>query len=196
MNYLDIVLGIILLIGLWKGFSNGLFKELASLIAIVAAIYGATHFSNYAATIITNNVNIDPKYVQLLAFATTFIIIIIGISLLGKILTKIADTAALGFLNKLAGGIFGAVKLAFIVSAIWMFIKPINNGLQIIKDETIQSSILFDKVEAVAPAILPKLMAKFDEMKPKKDSPTEENEPITPRFPKTTDPTIEEPQSI
>lgn len=190
MNYLDIVLGIILLIGLWKGFSNGLFKELASLVAIVAAIYGATHFSNYAAEIITKNINLDAKYVQLLAFAVTFFIIILGISLLGKVLTKIADTAALGFLNKLAGGIFGAVKLAFIVSAIWMFIKPINNGLQIIKKQTAESSILFDKVEAVAPAILPKLMEKFDEMKPE-----EEDAPIYPS-PTNTQPTIDAPQSI
>lgn len=194
MNYLDIVLGILLLIGLWKGFSNGLFKEFASLIAIVAAIYGATHFSNYAATFITQNFNLDPKYVQLLAFAVTFIIIILGISLLGKLLTKIADSASLGFLNKLAGGIFGAVKIAFIVSAIWMFIKPINNGLKIIKDETIKGSILFDKVEAVAPIVLPKLMETLDKNKDKDDNDLQTPKDST----NTTKPThtIKEPQSI
>ncbi len=189
MNYLDIVLGIVLLIGLWKGFSNGLFKELASLVAIVAAIYGATHFSNYAAVLITNNVNIDPKYVQLLAFAATFIVIVLGISLFGKLLTKIADSASLGFLNKLAGGIFGAVKLAFIVSSIWMFIKPINNGLHIIKKETIKSSILFNKVEAIAPIVLPKLMEQLDKNNEDYDASKPSSHP-------NTNPTIETPQSI
>ncbi len=189
MNIIDIVLGILLLIGFYKGFTNGLFKELASLVAIVAAIYGATHFSNYAAEIITNNINLDPKYVQLLAFAATFILIIIGISLIGKALTKIADSASLGFLNKLAGGIFGAVKLAFIVSAVWMFLKPINNSLNILKKETTDSSILFNKVEAVAPVILPKFMEQLDKNK------TEE-EQATPNSPTNNTPTVDEPQSI
>lgn len=191
MNYLDIVLGIVLLIGLWKGFSNGLFKELASLVAIVAAIYGATHFSNYTAAFITNTININPNYVKLLAFALTFIVIIIGISLFGKLLTKIANSASLGFLNKLAGGIFGAVKLAFIVSAIWMILKPFNDTFNIIKKETQESSILFSKVEAVAPVILPKIMEKLDKNKAEEEESTPQEE-----TPTNTQPNIEQPQSI
>ena len=81
MNYLDIILGILLLYGLVKGFMKGLFVELASLIAIVAAIYGATHFSDYIGNHLAKSVSWEPQYIKLTAFALTFIGILIVVSL-------------------------------------------------------------------------------------------------------------------
>ena len=45
MNYLDIILAIPLLWGLYKGISKGIVKELAALIAL-AGVYGAVHFAD------------------------------------------------------------------------------------------------------------------------------------------------------
>ena len=41
MNYLDIVLGVVLLIGLFRGLMNGLIVEIASIAALLLGIYGA-----------------------------------------------------------------------------------------------------------------------------------------------------------
>ena len=41
MNFLDIVIGLLLVWGLFKGLKNGLFVEIASLAALIAGIYGA-----------------------------------------------------------------------------------------------------------------------------------------------------------
>ena len=162
MNYLDIVLGILLLYGLVKGVMKGLFVELASLIAIVAAIYGATHFSDYVGNHIAKSVSWEPQYIKLTAFALTFIGILIVVSLFGRGLTKIANFAALGLVNKLLGAAFGFLKIAFIASAVIMFIGPLNNTLEIVKKETINESILYSKVAAFAPLILPKIMKEIN----------------------------------
>ena len=163
MNILDIILGIVLLYGLVKGIMKGLFVELASLIAIVAAIYGATHFSDFVGNYLSQTVNMSAQYTKFAAFAITFIGVIVLVSLLGKTLTKIANFAALGIVNKLLGGLFGFLKMAFIASAIIMFIGPLNKGLGIIKQETISSSLLYTKVAEFAPLILPKIMNEFNE---------------------------------
>ena len=177
MNYLDIAIGILLLFGIIKGISRGLFVELASLIAIIAAIYGATHFSDYAGNYIAKQVNWEEKYIKLTAFALTFLLIIIGVSALGKVLTKIASLAALGLVNKLLGAVFGFLKMAFIASAIIMFLGPINSNLNIVKKETIENSLLYDKVAAFAPLILPAIMKEYDKNKDKfKKSETEYEE--------------------
>lgn len=165
MNYLDLILGGLLLFGLVKGIMKGLFVELASLIAIIAAIYGATHFSDYAANFLSKTVNWEPNYIRIAAFGITFVIILIVVSLLGKILTKIANFAALGILNKLLGGAFGFLKMAFIASAVIMFIGPLNDKLEIVKKETISNSILYNRVAAFAPLILPKIMKEFNKDK-------------------------------
>ena len=46
MNVLDIIILVLLVLGLINGFRKGLFVEVASLVALVAGIYGAIHFSN------------------------------------------------------------------------------------------------------------------------------------------------------
>jgi len=98
----------------------------------------------------------------LTAFALTFIAILIIVSLLGKALTKIANFAALGIVNKLLGAAFGFLKMAFIASAAIMFIGPLSKNLGIIKKETIEQSIIYGKVAKFAPLVLPKIMKEFN----------------------------------
>lgn len=118
MSGLDLFLIGFIVLGLIRGFMNGLFVEIASLIALVAGVYGALHFSNYAATFIDENSQWDEQTVNITAFAVTFVIIVLVIALAGKALTKLADFAALGIVNKLLGALFGAVKITLILSVI------------------------------------------------------------------------------
>jgi len=52
MNVLDIILGALLLFGLVRGFMKGLFVEVASLVALIAGVYGAIHFSSFTAILL------------------------------------------------------------------------------------------------------------------------------------------------
>lgn len=106
MAVIDIVLGALILFGLIRGLMKGLFVEVASLVALIAGVYGAIHFSNFAADFLMERVDWNEKTINITAFAITFVIIVLVISLAGKALTKLADFAALGFLNKLLGALF------------------------------------------------------------------------------------------
>ena len=52
MSIIDIVLAALLLFGFIRGLFKGLFVEIASLVALVLGIYGAIHFSYFAADLI------------------------------------------------------------------------------------------------------------------------------------------------
>ena len=94
MNVIDIVLGSLILFGLVRGLMKGLFVEIASIVALVAGIYGAIHFSNFAAEFLESKVDWSEKTIAILAFAITFVIIVLTIAMAGKALTKLADFAA------------------------------------------------------------------------------------------------------
>ncbi|WP_062057289.1 CvpA family protein [Aquimarina longa] len=158
MNYIDIILGIFLLWGLIKGFSKGLFSSLASLVALVVGIYIAVHFSHIVGEYLKNYVDWQEGSMKLAAFAITFITVVILVSLAGKILTKIADFAALGILNKILGGAFGILKMAFIASVLFIFVDAINKNITILKKETLASSVLYDPVRKLAPMVLPSIL--------------------------------------
>ncbi|MGJ8744317.1 CvpA family protein [Polaribacter sp.] len=158
MNTFDIIIAALLLFGFVRGVLKGLFVEVASLVALIAGVYGAIHFSFYISDWLKDSVAWDEKYVSLAAFAGTFVVIIIVIAMLGKILTKIADFASLGIINKILGGVFGALKIGLILSVIFLFFGKMNNTIPFVEKETLEQSILFSTVKSIAPAIFPSII--------------------------------------
>jgi membrane protein required for colicin V production len=171
MNYIDIILAIPLLWALYRGFTKGFIIEIASLIAIILGVYGSIHFSYF----ISNRLNIHSSYSHLIAFAITFLLIVIIIFLLAKLLEKSINLIALGFFNKLAGAFFCLLKYAFILSVLLMFFNKCNSKISIISDKTKKESLLYKPVSWLAPTIIPKLnfkemRGKFETATIKKDS--------------------------
>ena len=163
MSILDIILLVILLFGLVRGFINGFFVEITSLVALALGVYGAIHFSYFAADFLKDKVDWTEKYIQIIAFASTFIIIVLLISLTGKLLTKIADVAALGILNKIAGAAFGTAKLALILSIVLIVFSKLNRTLPFVSEENLESSMLYNPVKNLAPTLFPSILTKDEE---------------------------------
>ena len=126
MGFLDIILCALLVFAFYKGVINGLFVELASLISLLLGIYFAIKFSFIMKEILMGFVKWNPNTIQIVAFALTFIVVVIGIHLLGKFLTGIANFAFLGWLNKLGGGFFRVLKTVLIVSIVFSVFEKIN----------------------------------------------------------------------
>jgi membrane protein required for colicin V production len=167
MGVLDIILAALLLFGLVRGFMKGLFVEVASLVALVAGVYGAIHFSNFAASFLEGRFDWSEKTINITAFAITFLVIIIAISLAGKALTKIADFAALGILNKLLGGVFGALKIGLILSVLLIVFDKMNKTIPFVDKADLEDSILYKPVKSLAPTIFPDIISeKTNEVKP------------------------------
>ncbi|WP_158974759.1 CvpA family protein [Cellulophaga sp. L1A9] len=158
MNFLDIVFGLILLWGFYIGFKNGLFVEIASIIALIAGIYGAIHFSYLTGAYLAEHMDWNEQYMNIASFVITFILIIILIHLSAKLLTKIADFAMLGLLNKIAGGIFGALKISIILGALLLFLNSMNETANLINEETKKESKLYEPIKAIGALIFSKIL--------------------------------------
>ena len=163
MNTIDIIFGIILLLGFIQGFKKGLFVELASLVGLIAAVYGAIHFSHIAANWLAERTSWTEKVINLAAFAITFVIIVLIASLAGKLLTKIANFAMLGIINKIAGAAFAVIKYAFLLSVVIMFLNEANERIGFVSEKAMEESILFSPVKSIAPALLPSILEKAKE---------------------------------
>ena len=158
MNTFDIIIASLLVFGFIRGVLRGLFVEVASLIALILGVYGAIHFSYFVANFMVNYVSWDEKYITIISFAITFAIIVLVIGLLGKLFTKIADFASLGLLNKLFGGVFGALKIGFVLSIILLIFNKLNNTIPFISEEQTNNSILYEPVKNLAPTLFPSFL--------------------------------------
>jgi membrane protein required for colicin V production len=101
LNYLDIFIVCLILLGSYRGFSKGLINELSSVFALILGVYGSLKFSDLTLTFVNINFaaqleSINDSYLKIFSFAFTFVIIIFSVSLLAKLLTKIAKVMFLG----------------------------------------------------------------------------------------------------
>ncbi len=178
MNYLDIIIAIILLLFGFKGFRKGLIIEVVTLVAFAVGIYGAMHFSDFTAEHLQDFMEINPKYLNTIAFVLTFVLLVIGVNLLGRWVTSLVKAMNLNFWNKLGGGVFGLAKGLLLCST---FVLVLNNmqWLGVIKEEVRQESLLYPYVEKTVPY----LYKGFDLVKGyAKDLQKEEEEPQGPSY--------------
>lgn len=162
MNILDIIIGVILLIAFYSGFKKGLFVALASLVGLIAGVIGAVYFSDFAGGYISKWFNWSDGTTRLAAFAVTFLGIVFLVSTAGKFLTKIADFAMLGIVNKLLGGVFALLQYAFILSVLFMFLNNSGFSHLLINDENKIESKLYTPVAYLAPLVIPKILEEWD----------------------------------
>lgn len=177
MSFLDIILGIILISGLVNGIRNGFFVELASLVSMLLGIFVAIKFSYLMKEYLENHGTWNPKTVQVAAFALTFILVVIVVSILGKFFTAVANFASLGIFNKLLGGFFGILKTILTISILLNLFQKINSGNTFADQKTLDDSIFFNPIQKVSKAIYPSIEDWFTAFKsegfeledPKKD---------------------------
>lgn len=149
MTFIDILLGILLIWGLYKGLRNGLIIELASIIALIAGLYGAFHLSYLTADFLNDRWEWDEKYVNLIAFLITFGIIVVLVNLIARLLTQVVQVVMLGWLNRLAGAIFGALKVAVILGAFLIFFDRVNTHFDFLSEDTKKESVLYGPIRDI-----------------------------------------------
>lgn len=163
MNTFDIIIAAFLIFGFIRGLMRGLFIEVASLVALVAGIWGAIHFSYFIGTYLAEYVDWEEQYITVVSFALTFALIVLAISLAGKALTKIADFAALGLFNKILGGIFGLLKFGLILSVVLIVFSKLRNSIPFVSEEEQQNSLLYEPVKNLAPMLFPSFIKVAEE---------------------------------
>ena len=157
MSFIDIIFAVLLCIALYKGIKNGLFVELASLVALIVGIFVAIKFSYLIKGILETKVSWEPKYIEITAFALTFLIVVVAIHLSAKLLTKIADFAYLGWLNKLAGAVFSCLKTILALSVVILVFEKINLNNMLVKQETLDESIFYNPTKEISAFLYPKI---------------------------------------
>ena len=150
MNYLDIIFAIILFLFGFKGFRKGFIIEVVTLLAFGVGIYGAMHFSDFTAMHLQDFMEINPKYLNTVAFILTFILLVVLVNIIGRLVSNAVKAMNLGFFNRLGGFLFGLAKGLLLCST---FVLVLNN-LQwtgLVKEEVKKNSYLYPYVEQTVP---------------------------------------------
>ena len=141
MSNIDIILGILLSIGIVRGFMKGFVWEVASLLSVFVALWVAIHFSAMAAGSLSEVFSLSMKTNQVISFVIVFLLTFVTVRTTGKMLTKILESVSLGLPNRIAGAVFGMFKWSLIVGTSLMYLN--RGALELIPKESSDHSLLY-----------------------------------------------------
>lgn len=107
MNWVDIIIVIILIVGFAKGIGNGFVRGLFGLIALVLGIIVASTNYQQISELLLYRLPGGERLQDIIAFMLVFLIVLIVVSLIGNLVSKAFKLAALGWLDRLAGAFLG-----------------------------------------------------------------------------------------
>lgn len=124
MSGLDIVIAVVVLIGLWRGFQVGLIKTAVGLAGWLIALIAATRLASSVAPQLSGIVQ-NPVLQTAMAFLLIVIIILAVMHLVAFIFSNALKTLRLGVVDKMAGGVLGAAKNVLMILVILSVSAPL-----------------------------------------------------------------------
>ena len=163
MNFIDIIIVILVLLAAFKGFSNGLIKELISLTSLISGIYAASYFSLYVEQQLNYNFPKIEEYNAIISFAVVFTTIYLSLKVAGIIIDKFVKMIQLNLINKTLGLLFGTTKVILIIAYILFEFNHIEQNFSVIipKNQKKESK-LYPLMENIIPTISPIVKEKLN----------------------------------
>jgi len=157
MNFFDILVFGFIALFVINGFRKGFIISLASVIALILGIWAAVHFSNYLDGFLLEHLKASRKWLPLLSFTLTFILVVLAVLLVAKLLEKIIDVVGMGFLNRIGGALLGFIKGTLLASIILFILFKADPQERWITREDKKGSFTMTRMEELFPKMMKQL---------------------------------------
>jgi membrane protein required for colicin V production len=147
---IDIIVAIILILAVIKGYRTGLIVALFSVIAFIIGLAAALKLSVVVADYIGKAVKVSDKWLPIISFALVFLAVVLLVRWGAALIQKSVEFAMLGWLNKI-GGILLYAGLYILIFSILIFYA---DQLGFIKPETKNGSVTYSYIQPWGPKIM------------------------------------------
>jgi len=115
MNPFDMVIIVVAGYCIIRGIFRGLIREVSSIIGLAAGFYVAYSYHDAVAPFFSKWIT-EPAYLKMTSFILLFCSVFLVIALAGILIRFLIKLVLLGVVDRVLGGIFGALKAVLIVS--------------------------------------------------------------------------------
>lgn len=141
MNWIDFVIAAVVLLGVWRGFSAGFVASLASLFSWMIALLVASKIAGDLAFLfvfLTQN-----SVLQIaMAFVVVLLLMLVVVQAVAGVLTKSIKALKLGFVDRIIGGLLGALMGTLKVLIILGVVSPLLTQTKVVNSSIFIPSLL------------------------------------------------------
>lgn len=153
----DIIIVLLLVLAAWKGFSQGIILQIASLAALILGIWASYFFWNEMSQLLEQWLEINPLALKIISVITMMAVVFLGIYLLGFLLSKVIKVTIFGVLDRLMGLLFGVAQMALLLSFIIFALLYINPEMGFLQDDILSRSFILPYIKPIAPYIIERI---------------------------------------
>lgn len=157
MNILDIIILICLIPALIQGIFKGFISQAISIISLILGAWASARFAGVVCQWMAQYISGSEQTLKIAAFILIFIIVIIALTLIGKLLEKIITLVMLGWVNRLLGAAFALMKWLLVMGLLALAFNAINETFQLVDPELIAQSHLYPMITGIADIVFPYL---------------------------------------
>lgn len=144
---IDLILIILLVLAIVKGYSQGVIIAVFSAVALFIGLAAAMKLSVVTASWLKDTVHVSGKWLPVIAFALVFLAAVLLVRLAAKALQKTVELAMLGWLNKLGGILFYAALYILTLSIVLFYAEKID----LVGPQTIAASKTYEFIKPWGP---------------------------------------------
>ncbi len=159
MNIIDIIILICCVPAIVRGLQKGFIAQAIALIALVAGAWLSFKFSEPLGNWLKDYMDLPGTVLQVISFALILVIVLLALTMLGKVLEKMVKFVMLGWLDKTLGILFALLKVTLALGLVIIMLDALQSSFQIIPQETVSESVLHNPVKSVAEIAFPYLKA-------------------------------------
>ncbi|AHM61736.1 colicin V production protein [Flammeovirgaceae bacterium 311] len=119
MNALDLAIILLLIWGTFSGFRKGLLLEVIGIVAFIIGIVVGLKLLQWSIDWLSGYVDLDESLLPYIAFFVLFVLVVVGINLIGNIASKALHLTFLGVIDSLLGAVAGLLKWALGISVLF-----------------------------------------------------------------------------
>ena len=155
MTTIDIVILVVVGASAVVGFAKGAIRQLAAVAGLLAGLVAARALYASLAEKLCPALTDSLTVAQTLSFILIWIVVPLAFMLVARLLTRLADIVCLGWLNRLLGGVLGAVQSLLVIALLVGVIEYIDSSNRAIGREQKQASLFYYPMNALAATFLP-----------------------------------------
>ena len=159
MNYIDMFIIVLLVWAVFRGFTCGFIMQLTLLVALALGIFGALKLSGFTARQLDGRISISSEYLYIVSLGITFVLVFIGINLVGKLIEKIAESVELSLVNRMLGVLFSLSKTILSVGILLTLVDRIDRQTHVLPKNSREHSIFYKPFTSIVRTIFPSLGA-------------------------------------
>jgi membrane protein required for colicin V production len=131
--------------------------QLTTIVALVAGFFLAVKLSGWVSELLETHVNIHPESVYLVSLSITFILVFMGVHVLGDMIENRVESGSLSLINRILGIFFSVIKVGFICGIILAYVNRFDRHARILPENSREHSLFYMPLTKLATAIIPAL---------------------------------------